>query len=660
MKFFDFLKKDNSKNKKTKQIVKHSENKQIKISSTKETELNEYIQKIGKNGWVQGLEDLPTDYVLLTFDEIRGIKIPFELRKYFAVCGILGTNESSTSGKVIVLQTKNIQETTINNSLYDIVNKIKKHNFKIVKTFSAPEELLNVLYGKKINNPNNDEDDLETSEYKIKFLKYVTFAVQNKVSDIHFEVRSQNAKIRMRKLGEMYDYMPSMDPRMAEELIRCIYQVHTDEESRGQSFQKDIGQVSTINISQPINGKKIRIRYQSNPAYPDGFDVILRLLFIDLNDNTYEDLLELGYSESQKTEIEEIVAKPNGVLIIAGTTGSGKSTTLKNLLMYANELYQYKKKIYTIEDPPEYYIPNVTQIPVNRAKLDTIAKNFNEKEESHFARPIVDLMRSDPDIVMIGEIRDQQTADGIKKLTQSGHQVFSTTHTGSALGIVERLFDLKIEPSILGDYTFLTGLVYQKLLPIVCPHCSDYLSDLLASASASDKIIKISQKLKKINFSSKDFEKVRIRGSLLNNPNHRIKDCPHCNGSGLIGREVCAEIIKPDMKLYSYFRNRDAFNARLYWRSIGYHNKDESNMTGRTILEHAIYKVKQGKICPFDVESYLGSIDESYKSLKEYEANGFFDRESKISERFSVKNKITKKNNYVNNSEATISFEQDE
>lgn len=658
-KIFDINKKDNLKNQQVKKVISPKD-------------IATYVNKnLPNNDWIQSIDELPKDGELLMFENKKGLDITAEIKKCLAVYGVLGTNEKSNSGHIVIFQTKKIHEPKYNNIVYNFKSTLIRNNFNIIRTYSLPDELLNVLYSKKENSKlgNSETYESENSEHKLKFIEYITFALRNNVSDIHFEIRGSNAKIRMRKLGEMYDYLSESDPIKMEELIRCIYQAHTDEKSRAQSFLKDIGQVATINLDQPIDGKKIRIRYQSNATHPTGFDVILRILIMDENENQFEDLIKLGYSESQKTEIEEIVAKPQGALIIAGTTGSGKSTTLKNLLMYVNRLHSYKKKIYTIEDPPEYLIPHVTQIPINRDKLDIIAKSSGKVVESYFTAPINDLLRSDPDIVMIGEIRDAPTADGIKKITESGHQVFSTVHTGSALGIIERLHGLDLDTNAISNDLFLSGLIYQKLVPIVCPHCSTLLSKLTESGAVNEKILKMNQKLIKIGFTAEELKKVRVRAStefniLSNEKKETNNKCKYCEGTGLTGREVCAEVIKPDLRLYDYFKNNDISGAKKYWLGIGYHNKDEKNMTGRTLLEHAIYKVKQGKVCPFDVESTISPITDSYDKLKEYESYGVFNREKKENKSY-FQSSIEKKKSIIKSKEqldldSEILFEQEE
>lgn len=498
-----------------------------------------------------------------------------------------GTTED-VPGKLWILSTNQSSR----NQLITMKRSLEKLGYIIENEAHIDEGLITSLYS------NREEDVDQTAKNKLTefFDTIIGYSLEQQVSDIHFEKRASKSQIRMRRHGELLFYK-SLDPKYTMDLCTVIYNVLAESESKDINFNADDYQAAAIN--RIVNNIEVKLRYQSLPTYPGGFDVVLRVLPIGSDDEKYTPLSKLGYSPSQEKALLNIIAKPVGALIIAGTTGSGKSTTLKNLLMFTNLARQLKCKIYTIEDPPEYKIPHVSQIPVRRMKAD------ENSTKSPFHAPLVAAMRGDPDILMIGEIRDGFTGDGLKKATQSGHQVMTTVHASSALGIIERLADFGIKPSVMGSPEFLTGLIYQKLIPIICPHCSIPFNKILEGMKVDSKDVELNKRLEDVADLEKD--DIRVRGN----------GCSHCNNLGVIGRTVCAEIISPDFTMLKYFREEDAIGAYEYWRSLSDGNRDSENMTGKTALEHAITKLRKGLVCARDIEEAFGPINGAIMMLEQ-------------------------------------------
>jgi type II secretory ATPase GspE/PulE/Tfp pilus assembly ATPase PilB-like protein len=360
--------------------------------------------------------------------------------------------------------------------------------------------------------------------------------------------------------------------------------------TKAVSFDPRDCQQAAVNYN--ISGQELKLRYQSVPAYPDGYDVVLRLLPVGRSEE-FTPLQKLGYTEQQVQELINISSRPIGALVIAGVTGSGKSTTLKNLLMFINANTGYSLKIYTIEDPPEYNIAKVTQIPV------VIGKDFDPTKMSPFEKPIKACMRGDPDIIMIGEVRDKITGDLTKKAVQSGHQVLTTVHATSGLGIIERFQDFGLSRSVLGSPEFLTGLLYQKLLPVVCTHCSINFNEYINSTEVNQKDLDIYNRIGKIV----DPKKHPIK---LRNPD----GCVHCKGMGIKGRSVAAEVIMLDLKMVQLIEKGETIKLMLYWRSLSDKIPSSENMRGKTCMEHGFQKMLAGLVSPHDVESAFKPINE--------------------------------------------------
>lgn len=460
--------------------------------------------------------------------------------------------------------------------------------YRVAKDGIIDPALLAVLYARK-NNVDSQQKQKNNSAIILEFEKIIGDALSNRVSDVHIEVRPNGTHIKVRKNGEIQPYGDEVKTlEDGVNLCSVMYTVLANVKST--NFDARLFQQAAIDYT--IGEQDFKLRYQSLPAYPDGFDVVLRVLPIGRSEE-FTPLVKLGYTEQQNEDFWAIGSCPEGALIVAGVTGSGKSTTTKNLLMSINAEAGYKIKCYTIEDPPEYNIARVTQIPVIAASDN----GDSTKKESPFAMPIKACMRADPDIIMIGEVRDHVTGDLTKKAVQSGHQVITTVHATSAVGIIERLIDFGLTRSVLGSPDFLSGLVYQKLLGIVCPKCSFSFTDLVKSANVSKKETGIYKRILK-HVDPNKFN-IRVR-------NH--KGCSGCSG-GLVGRTVCAEIIVIDYNIIKLISSKDSVDLIRYWRGLSDNNPASTNMKGKTCMEHAFQKMLMGICCPFEVESSFRSID---------------------------------------------------
>ncbi len=351
-------------------------------------------------------------------------------------------------------------------------------------------------------------------------------------------------------------------------------------------------------------------------------------------------LEQLGYNKKLTMGIRQSIAQPVGLTIIAGTTGSGKSTTLQNILLSKINDRNGEIKVITVEDPPEYFIPGATQVPVIRDSEGNAATGFG--------KAIKAAMRSDPDVIMVGEIRDNQSATLTVQAVQSGHQVFSTIHAQSALGILNRIENLGVTRDILGSPEFIAGLIYQKLLPVLCPHCSTKLvEDNIPNAYSLEKIIidneilsdadvakhierRFKENKQDINFvrylqdakaiNSKVaefiFEEYRSKNPeeekehFLRRLNEYYGDiseidikfkgngCKNCKG-GIIGRTVVAELVRPDFHTLELITEKRDAELLTYWKKT---------LGGKFAAEDAYDKIKMGIVSPIDVEHELGHI----------------------------------------------------
>lgn len=470
-----------------------------------------------------------------------------------------------------------------------LVKNAENLGYKIVKKGIIDSAVLTSIYDRRTfaeNQKATSDDSIVIAMFEL----ILADALAENVSDIHIEVRNNGGVVRMRKNGEMMTYNPEQRLTYNEvnNLCSVIYNVLAS--TKAVSFDPRECQQAAVNYT--VKEQELKLRYQSVPAYPDGFDVILRVLPVGRSED-FTPLQKLGYTQQQVEELLNISSRPVGSLIIAGVTGSGKSTTLKNLLMYINANSGYRLKIYSIEDPPEYNIARITQIPV------VIGKDFDPTKMSPFEKPIKACMRGDPDIIMIGEVRDKITGDLTKKAVQSGHQVLTTVHATSALGIIDRFQDFGLSRSVLGSPDFLTGLLYQKLLPIVCPHCNLDLNKFIEEGTPTAKDIDMYKRLSTI-VNPKDY-KIKMRS-----PN----GCEHCKYMGIKGRSVCAEVIMIDLEMIQLIGEGKTIELMKYWRGLSDRNPASENMRGKTCMEHGFQKMLAGLVCPHDVEASFRPLNE--------------------------------------------------
>ncbi|WP_301102175.1 type II/IV secretion system protein [Propionivibrio sp.] len=270
----------------------------------------------------------------------------------------------------------------------------------------------------------------------------LTDAVKRESSDIHFEPETGFLRIRYRIDGMLrqvrslhQSYWPAMAVRIKVMSGMNIAETRAPQDGR---------------ISLNMRGRQIDFRASAQPTI-HGENIVLRILD---RQKGLVPLEGLGLTERQLDQLKLMIARPEGIILVTGPTGSGKTTTLYSIL---NHINSEGVNIMTLEDPVEYPMTLVRQTSVaEAAKLD-------------FANGIRSMMRQDPDIILVGEIRDAETADMALRAAMTGHQVYSTLHTNSSIGAIPRLLDIGILPDIMAGN--IIGVIAQRLVRRLCPHC---------------------------------------------------------------------------------------------------------------------------------------------------------------------------------------------
>ncbi len=269
-------------------------------------------------------------------------------------------------------------------------------------------------------------------------------AIKAGASDIHLETFEKRLVVRFRVDGILREVI---EPRreLAALLVSRVKVM-----ARLDIAEKRVPQDGRISLK--VGGREVDIRVSTLPS-ANGERVVLRLL--DKQAGRLS-LQHLGMSERDRRLLDDNLRKPHGIILVTGPTGSGKTTTLYAGLVTLNDR---SRNILTVEDPIEYYLEGIGQTQVN------------PRVDMTFARGLRAILRQDPDVVMVGEIRDQETADIAVQASLTGHLVLSTLHTNSAVGAVTRLVDMGVEPFLLSSS--LLGVLAQRLVRVLCVHCRE-------------------------------------------------------------------------------------------------------------------------------------------------------------------------------------------
>jgi type IV pilus assembly protein PilB len=345
----------------------------------------------------------------------------------------------------------------------------------------------------------DEEDELGIEEAAgstpvIRFVNLVLYqAVNDRASDIHFEPFEKEFKIRYRVDGALYEMRPPAK-RLAMPIISRVKVM-----SNLNIAERRLPQDGRIQLT--IAGRQIDLRVSTLPTQ-FGESVVLRVLDRSV---VSLDLENLGLPTDVYDMITADIERPNGIIVVTGPTGSGKTTTLYSCLRRINKV---ENKLLTAEEPVEYDIEGIIQVPINEAADNT------------FHNVLRAFLRQDPDVMMVGEIRDLDTAQIAVQAALTGHMVFSTLHTNDAAGAVTRLIDMDVEPYLISST--LTSVLGQRLVRTICTHCKTAYEpddDLIAQLGLT-------------------------HDDVAGRPFYYGKGCQHCNDTGYHGRKGIYEYLR--------------------------------------------------------------------------------------------------------------------
>lgn len=338
--------------------------------------------------------------------------------------------------------------------------------------------------------------DLKNLAYQPPIIRLVNIifieAIRKGVTDIHIEPQKDMLVVRFRLDGHLQTYA-KLSLKLLSSIvsrIKVIAEMNIAERRKPQD-----GSISII-----VEEKEVDLRVNTIPSLY-GEKCVIRLLDKSKFDIGLENL---GYDEKAVSTLEHMTARPYGIIFVCGPTGSGKTTTLYSLL---KKIQSPDKNIITVEDPVEYKLEGITQVQVN------------EKGGVTFPSALKAILRQDPDVILIGEIRDKETAQIAVQAALTGHLVLSTIHTNDALSVFSRLTSMGVSPNLISDSVI--GIIAQRLVRKVCPFCGE------VSSVPADTI-------NKTGIISEGFEQMHAEG------------CPKCSNTGYNGRTVVYEMVDVD------------------------------------------------------------------------------------------------------------------
>ena len=376
-------------------------------------------------------------------------------------------------------------------------------------------------------------------------------ATQIQASDIHIEPQEGRVMIRFRIDGVLH-LQTEADSKIAPALV-----LRLKLRSGLDISEKRLPQDGRFHVRVRDQGVDVRI---ATCPTQNGESVVMRLL---RQDGGMIGLEKLGMPPEMLKRFREIIRRSNGMILVTGPTGSGKTTTLYSALAEINTIEQ---KIITVEDPVEYRLSGINQVQVN------------EKIDLTFARVLRSAIRQDPDVILVGEMRDAETAQIGLRAAMTGHLVFSTLHTRDAAGTLFRFVDLGVPRFMVA--TSVQAVIAQRLLRRVCESCSE------PHIPTPQEIIWM------------EMEGLsREQWSGLKNG----RGCSHCNGTGYYGRMGVYEMLE---------MNREMVEAAAHDSATHFMHVARQHMQGKTMLDHALEEMKRGHTTAFEVMSISNRIEE--------------------------------------------------
>jgi type II secretory ATPase GspE/PulE/Tfp pilus assembly ATPase PilB-like protein len=458
-----------------------------------------------------------------------------------------------------------------------VIDKARRLGLRLTEVKELKTNLIEQVYvGVEPKKASVNWKSLDLDRQK-SLARIISEASQLGASDVHIRVLESHTEVKVRVNGRMRELgnEPASD---GQEMIRAAFAVSTGQGASGTDSTFQQGAMFQKSGLLPDNVEMLRLQY--TPTSDQRGALVMRLKYVGKNTDT--DVDSLGYSQQQSIDLKNMRLKTNGMYIFAGKVSSGKTTTLQRCL---NAMYLDKKKeisIYAAEDPKELELLGAIQAQI------TAGQSANDA----FKMAMKAALRSDPNVIVLGEIRSEELTSMAVEAAKTGHALWSTVHAGSALGILNRLINLGADREDLKDPRTVGGLIYQRLIGVLCQNCKISLPTAVKSDQVEEDLA-----LRLVKLTAQNPHEIFCRG-------------PGCSSCfmGLSGRTVVAETIRPDARLLETYMDSSRIEAERYWIKP----KAEGGLGGAPVMHHALVKVGAGIV---DINEVQEEVDllESYE-----------------------------------------------
>lgn len=451
-------------------------------------------------------------------------------------------------------------------------------------------------------------EKLDNNAVRRRIVEMLERAVEMGANDIHIEASDDRTRIEFRIDGALRPW-ETWTQREGEMVLSAVYSHSVGQSGATANWQEPQAAMLSAIATGPetliLPQGVIGVRCQWVPLSNGGRYLDMRLQYDSAHlfgeNFIMADVDSLGFSQEQLRVIQSLRQLPGGMRLFAGPVNQGKTTTLRVCLNRRMAETNMQLNCLLVEDPPEGGVVGARQVGVSSSVKD-------DQREKSFVEIMRCALRLDPDIVMLGEVRDIQTAQFAFRLALTGRQVYTTTHVYSALAIPQRLRDIGIDPYLVYDHHLLRGMICQRLLRGLCSHCRISLRtapeelgpiyhDVARRVRAGLAIMDASRQRRAPGTSIFDYlEEPDLSDVYVVNP----EGCSYCFG-GRSGRTVCAEVIETDQKLMEMLAENHLDAAQEYWLS-------PNDLNGVTMLWHSLEKIRRGEVSPLDAEFEVGPL----------------------------------------------------
>lgn len=437
------------------------------------------------------------------------------------------------------------------------------------------EEYYQVIEFISLKALNAAQGTIDITDTQKRLANILLRAVNMGASDLHITRNDVLALFEARVNGVLMPFM-QIKSQQCDELVFVLYNVEAT--TRDTTWNRAIPQ--NANILYSLDGKPFRFRYAHFPIFgetPDCYHAVLRIIPSGLQKNNVGSIDKIGVSEEEIVDLKKILSNPYGAYVIAGTTGSGKSTTLKSLMEWLQiNRYDDRGCFLTVEDPVEYQIYGAKQSSVVSV------------DGGGFHAAIKSALRRDPDVLMVGEIRDSVSANALAGAVESGHYCFTTVHAGNIVSLLQRMSALGIGSDKLSTPGFIAGLQCQKLVPVLCESCKQ-VHEVKTIAGREFTLYKAGD-----------------------------KGCPNCKNSGIKGRQLAMEYFLPTYEELATISRQEWLNTYALWRKkrVNAIGLAEGFEIREKVMAHVLrgrvdaqwYAMEFGVVTDEDMEMIVGKI----------------------------------------------------